>query len=79
MLTAALQLRLLNGAEVGRSHSRSLGLMGKKHTPYIEFIDDPNVLNDLDDLVASFVYVQIQREKGQRANSSAVAASASTG
>ena len=74
------QLSLLNGREVGRSHSRSLGLIGsQKHKPYLEFIDDPNILNDLDELVATFVYIQIRREKDDRARNSSAASGAAAG
>merc|ERR1712130_733440 len=51
------RLSLLNGPEVGRSHSRSLGLMGpSKPPPYLEFSDDPRVLGSLDELIATYVY-----------------------
>ncbi|KZV72469.1 hypothetical protein PENSPDRAFT_733526 [Peniophora sp. CONT] len=73
------RLRLLNGTEVGRSHSRSLGLMGKKHKPYLELTDDPDVLNDLDELVTTFVYVQIRREKDQRRNNASAAGAGAAG
>ncbi|VDC06090.1 unnamed protein product [Peniophora sp. CBMAI 1063] len=49
------RLRLPDGREAGRSHSRSRGLLGKKHKPYPELINDPNILNDLDELVATFL------------------------
>ena len=65
------QLCLSDGSEVGRSHSRSFGIMGKKHTPYLEFNDDPSILDDLDEIVAIFVYVEIRREKDIRASAAA--------
>ena len=68
------QLRLFNGPEVGRAHSRSLGLLGNKHPAYIELSDDPRVLNDLDEVIATFVYVQIRREKNRKKNGSGAAA-----
>ena len=45
--------------------------MGKKHTPYLEFNDDPSILDDLDEIVAIFVYVEIRREKDIRASAAA--------
>ena len=36
------------------------------HPAYLELDDDSRVLNDLDELVATFVYVQIRREKDKR-------------
>ena len=66
----------MDGREVGRSHSRSLGLRGKKHKPYLEFADDSDVLNDLDELIATFVYVKIKREKEQRKHHSSSASAA---
>ncbi|VDC06110.1 unnamed protein product [Peniophora sp. CBMAI 1063] len=69
------KLCLQDGREVGRSHTRSLRLPGgKKHKPYLEFNDNPDILNDLDELVATFVYVQVRREKARRAGSSGAAA-----
>ncbi|KZV72470.1 hypothetical protein PENSPDRAFT_649745 [Peniophora sp. CONT] len=73
------QLSLFSGPEVGRAHSRSLGLLGNKHPAYLEFSDDARVLNDLDELVATFVYVQIRREKNQRSTNAGAAAGASAG
>ena len=62
------QLCLPSGKEAGRSHSRSFGILGKgKHTPYLEFDDDPAILDDLDELVVTFIYVQTRREKDERA------------
>ena len=43
-----------------------MGLLGNKHPAYLELDDDSRVLNDLDELVATFVYVQIRREKDKR-------------
>lgn len=77
--TLLYQLSLFNGPEVGRAHSRSLGLLGNKHPAYLEFSDDARVLNDLDELVATFVYVQIRREKNQRNTNAGAAAGASAG
>lgn len=37
--------------------------MGQKHKPYLEFDDSPYVQGDLDELVATFIYVHIRREK----------------
>ncbi|KZV69263.1 hypothetical protein PENSPDRAFT_753467 [Peniophora sp. CONT] len=60
-------LSFLNGPEVGRSHSRSLGLIGpNKHPPYLEFSDDPRVLGSLDELVVTYVYLRIRQEKQRR-------------
>ncbi|KZV69270.1 hypothetical protein PENSPDRAFT_753471 [Peniophora sp. CONT] len=60
-------LHLLNGPQVGRSHSRSLGLMGPtQHPPYLEFSDDPRVLSSLDELIVTYVYLRIKQEKQRR-------------
>ncbi|KZV69271.1 hypothetical protein PENSPDRAFT_686502 [Peniophora sp. CONT] len=60
-------LSLLDGAEVGRSHSRSLGLTGPdKHPQYLEFSDDPRVLKNLDELIVTYVYLRIRQERKQR-------------
>ncbi|VDC06091.1 unnamed protein product [Peniophora sp. CBMAI 1063] len=75
----AWRLRLFNGPEVGRSHSRSLGMLGSKHPAYLEISDDPRVLNDLDELVVSFIYVQIRREKDRRNNGAGAGAAAGAG
>ena len=67
-LPNSYQLCLSDGSEVARSHSRSFGIMGKKHTPYLEFNDDPSIW---DEIVASFVYGEIRREKDIRASAAA--------
>ena len=52
---------------VGRSHSRSLGFIGKtSHPPYLELSDDPRVLDALDELITTFVYLRVKQEKRQR-------------
>lgn len=37
-----------------------------KHPPYLEFSDDPRVLNNLDELVVTYVYLQIRQEKQRK-------------
>ena len=70
---------LSNGTEVGRSHSRSFGIVGAtKHAPYLEFDDDTAISKDLDELIVTFVYVQIRREKDERTATNASAASAAS-
>ena len=54
-------------------------MLGNRHPPYLEFSDDPRVLADLDELVATFVYVQIRREKDRKSSSSGAAAASAGG
>ncbi|VDC03291.1 unnamed protein product [Peniophora sp. CBMAI 1063] len=68
MSSRAWKLRLFNGPEVGHAHSRSRQIFRRraKEPAYLEFSDDPRVLNDLDEIVVAFVYLQIRREKDKR-------------
>lgn len=34
-----------------------------KHPPYLEFSDDPRVLESLDELIVAYVYLRIRQEK----------------
>ncbi|VDC03318.1 unnamed protein product [Peniophora sp. CBMAI 1063] len=57
------RLSLLDGPEVGRSHVYLPGLNGDTPNPsFIEFSDDPRVLNSLDDLIVIYVYTRFRHE-----------------
>jgi len=60
---SSLILKDDSGAEVGRSHNQSRGLVGKaRHDAYLELSDADEVFRDIDEIVVTFAYLK-ERER----------------
>jgi hypothetical protein len=64
MLTYCWQLNTTHGPEVARSHKGQRGLRRESHNASVDISND--VLHDLDEIVVSFVYLQMALEKRQK-------------
>ncbi|KAI0692522.1 hypothetical protein BC835DRAFT_1254593, partial [Cytidiella melzeri] len=66
-----IPLRLFR-ALFARWHNKSLGILGKKHPPYLQISQD--VLDDVDEIIVTLVYIRRMIQQRNSANNTAAAA-----